>query len=48
MRLTLQIKLLYDFYNNEIFYPFVDGIKKLKYSEWYESSELTSNMRIVV
>jgi len=37
----------YDFCNDEIFYPFVNGIRKLKYPEWYEGSEPTPNMTIV-
>ena len=41
-------KSWYNVYNNEIFYPFVNGIRKIKYPEWNEGSEPTLKITIVI
>ena len=41
-------KSLYSFYNNEIFYPFVNGMRKLKYSDWNQDSKPTQKILIVI
>ena len=37
----------YDYYNDEIFYPFFSGIRKLRYPEWNEGYEPTPEMTVV-